>query len=56
MVAISMPLADAVCADLYIGFPVRDINTLSVGENIVTMMSKERSKHGRGGLIVSGAV
>ena len=56
MLSIFMPLADSVCAGFEIGTPLREINTLSVGENIVTMRSKERSKRGRGWSIVLGAM
>ena len=52
MVAIFTKLEDLVCAVLEIGFLLRNINTLSVGEKILTMRSKERSKCGRGWSIV----
>ena len=48
MVEIFMPLADVLFAGFEIGFPLRGINTLSVGGNIVALRSKERNKCGRG--------
>ena len=56
MVAIFMPLVDAVCVGFKIGFPLREFNTLSVRYNIVTIWSKERSNRGRGWLIESGTM
>ena len=47
---------DVVSTRFEIGTPLRDINNLSVGENIVTTRIKERSKLGRGWLIVSCAI
>ena len=38
---IFMPLADAVCAGFERGFPLRDLNTLRLGYNILTIRSKE---------------
>ena len=38
------------------GFPLSEINTLSVGDNIVTMRSKEISKCGFGRSTVLGAM
>ena len=56
MVAIFMPFADVVCVGFDIAFPLRDLNTLSVVDNIVMIRSKERSKCGCGWSIVSGAM
>ena len=56
MVAIFMPLVDAVCAESKIAPPLREIRTLSVGENKLMERSKEVSKTGRVWLIVSGAM
>ena len=56
MVAIFMPLEDAVYAGLKISPPLRELNTLSAGENIVTTRSKEISKRVRGWSITLGAM
>ena len=56
MVAIFVLLEDAVCVGFKIGFTLRELNTFRVGENIVTMRSKERSRHGCELLIVSGSM
>ena len=48
MVAIFMPLADAVCLELGTGNLLRKINTLSLGDNIVTMRRRKRNERGRG--------
>ena len=48
MVAIFMPLADAVCAGLEICALLRDINTLSVDDNIVMMRIREINERGLG--------
>ena len=58
MVSIFMPLADAVCAGFEIVSPLRNTNTLIVGDKIVTMRSKEinRCGRGRGWSILLGAM
>ena len=56
MVVIFMPLADAVCAVLKIFFPLKEVNNLILGENILTMSSKDRSNPGCGCSIVLGAM
>ena len=43
MVAIFIPLEYTVFAGFKIGVPLKDINNLSVGDNIVTMISREIS-------------
>ena len=56
MLAIFMLLADAVYVGSEIGFPLRKINTLSLGENILAVRFKERSKCGHGWSIILGAM
>ena len=48
MLSIFMPLADAVCAGLEICALLRDINTLSVDDNIVMMRIREINERGLG--------
>ena len=43
MCALGMTLVDVVSTRFEIGNPLRDINNLSVGDNIVTMISREIS-------------
>ena len=55
-VTIFMTLADALHAGFGMGVPLSDINTLSEGENTVTMRRKEKSKPGRGCFIILGVM
>ena len=47
---------DVVSTRFEIGNPLRDINNLSVGDNIVTTISKAINDRGRWWLIVPGAM
>ena len=56
MVAIFITLEDAACVGLEIGFLLRELNTLSVGETILTTRIREISRCGCVSSIVSGAM
>ena len=53
ILAILISLMDEACAGFKIGSPLNQINTLSIGGNILTTKSKERSGCGHGLSIVS---
>ena len=56
MVAMFMPFVDALNIRFAIGSPLRALNTLSVGGNILTMRSKKRIKRVCGWSILTGAM